>query len=77
MEQKKMTEREKADITLKAFALQDEGKRDEADKLLKTIPVPPFLAKIGKDVYGADFLVNGGYNLSEAEAEYGEGWLAS
>ena len=72
-----MTEREKADITMKAIALKDEGNKEEADKLLKTIPVPPYLAKVYKKLFGADFLINEGYNLSEAEAEYGQGWLAS
>jgi len=25
---------------------------------------------------GVDFLINGGWNLSEAEAEFGQGWLS-
>ena len=77
MKQKKMTEREKADITMKAFALEDEGKKEEADRLLKTIPIPAYLVKILKEQFGIDYLISGGYNLSEAEAEFGQEWLAS
>ena len=72
-----MTEREKADIAMKAFALEDEGKKEEADRLLKTIPIPAYLVKILKEQFGIDYLINGGYNLSEAEAEFGQEWLAS
>jgi hypothetical protein len=37
--------------------------------------MPPYLAKIAKEKIGADFLINGGWNLSEAEAEFGSDWL--
>jgi len=29
-----------------------------------------------KEKMGVDFLINGGWNLSEAEAEFGQGWLS-
>jgi hypothetical protein len=29
-----------------------------------------------KEKMGADFLIQGGYNLSEAEAEFGPSWLS-
>jgi hypothetical protein len=77
MENKPMTEREKADITMRAIALQDEGKKEEAYNLLKTIPVPAYLVKILKEQFGIDYLITGGWNLSEAEAVYGRDWLAS
>jgi hypothetical protein len=38
-------------------------------------PMLPWLAKIMKEKVGADFLRSQGYNLSEAEAEFGLGWL--
>jgi hypothetical protein len=73
---KEMTLDEKLDIGVKAAALDDAGKREEASKLIRSIPMPPYLAKIAKEKIGADFLINGGWNLSEAEAEFGQGWLA-
>lgn len=70
-----MTEKEKASITVKAFALMDEGKEDEGMALLKTTPMPPFLAKIMKEKVGADYLTNSGWNMAEAEAVFGQDWL--
>jgi hypothetical protein len=37
--------------------------------------MPPYLAKFAKNHLGADFLIKNGYNLSEAEAEFGPKWL--
>jgi hypothetical protein len=34
------------------------------------------LAKIMKEKVGVDYLTNSGWNLSEAEAEFGPGWLS-
>ena len=71
-----MSEREKADIFMKTIELEEAGKTEESKALHRTIPLPPYLAKVFKDKVGADFLIRGGYNLSEAEAEYGPDWLA-
>jgi hypothetical protein len=73
MAQKLMSEKEKAAITMRFFALRDEGKEDEAMTLFKTIPMPPFLAKITKEKMGAEYL--NGWNLAGAEAKFGSGWL--
>jgi hypothetical protein len=35
----------------------------------------PWQAKIIKEKVGADFLRKYGYNLSEADEEFGPGWL--
>jgi hypothetical protein len=43
---------------------------------MKTAPLPPYIAKVIKEKVGADFLVNSGWNLSEAEAEFGQNWLS-
>ena len=37
--------------------------------------MPPYLAKVAKEKIGVDFLINGGWNLSEAEAAFGSDWL--
>jgi hypothetical protein len=50
------------------------AQEEEAEKVYKQIPLQPYLAK---EHFGADFLINYGWNLSEADAEYGRGWLFS
>jgi hypothetical protein len=70
-----MTEREKADIMTKVWELRDAGNEAEAHALQATIPLQPYLAKIAKEKVGADFLIKAGYNLSDAEAAFGQDWL--
>jgi hypothetical protein len=71
-----MTLDEKLAISNKAIALKKAGDRDGYDRLMKLIPMPPYLAKVAKEKIGVDFLINGGWNLSEAEAKFGPNWLA-
>ena len=69
-----MTQKEKADIALKALELKAQGKTEECERMLRQIPLPPYLAKFAKDhieYFGDDFFEKYGWNLSEAEAEYG------
>jgi len=68
-------EKKKADLMLKSIELEDAGKKEEARALMKQIPLPPWLAEVTKKMWGADFLIQGGYNLSDAEAKFGQGWL--
>ena len=70
-----MTLDEKLAIGCKAVELKKAGDKEGAKRLIRTVPMPPYLAKIFKEKVGADFLINGGWNLSEAEAEFGENWL--
>jgi len=73
-----MTLEEQAAITLKAHELKKQGKLDECKRMLKQIPLPPYLAKFVKDhfeYFGEDFFEKYGWNLSEAEAEFGPDWL--
>ncbi|MCL2187079.1 MAG: hypothetical protein FWB86_14705 [Treponema sp.] len=70
-----MTLDEKLDITLRAFELLEAGDREGYSRLLRTAPMPPYLAKVTKKTMGKEFLIQGGYNLSEAEAEFGSDWL--
>ena len=70
-----MTMEEEAAIALKAFELKNQGKPEECERMLKQIPLQPYLAKFAKDHFGADFLIKYGWNLAEAEAEFGPGWL--
>jgi hypothetical protein len=70
-----MTLDEKLAISNKAFDLLDAGDKEGFSRLIRTAPMPSYLAKIFKEKVGADFLINGGWNLSEAEAEFGRDWL--
>jgi hypothetical protein len=71
-----MTLDEKLTIACKAAALRQAGDSEGASRLLRTAPMPPYLAKIYKEKIGAEHLVNSGWNLSEAEAEFGKDWLS-
>ena len=71
-----MTMEEQSVIALKAFELKKQGKLEEYERMRKQIPLQPFLAKFVKDHFGADFLLNLGWNLAEANAEYGSDWLS-
>ena len=71
-----MTIEEKGDTAYRAALLSKSGDEEGATRLLISIPMPPYLAKIFKEKVGIDFLVNGGWNLSEAEAEFGRDWYS-
>jgi len=70
-----MTLDEKLAISNKAIALSKAGDEEGYIRLMKTTPMPPFLAKVIKEKVGVDYLLNSGWNLSEAEAEFGPNWL--
>jgi hypothetical protein len=72
---KPMTEKEKVSTMAKACKLWNAGNDAEAHAIITAIPMPPYLAKIAKEKVGADFLIKAGYNLSEAEAAFGQDWL--
>ena len=74
---KLMTEQEKADIVMRSIELQEAGKKEEALELRRTIPLPPYMAKLIKEQQGTEFLIKYGYNLAEAEVAYGTGWLTA
>jgi len=72
-----MTLDEKLAISNRALDLLDAGDREGYTRLIRTAPLPPYLAKVMKEKVGADFLIDAGYNLSEAEAEFGKDWLTT
>ena len=72
-----MTLDEKLAISNKAIALIKAGDEERGRRLLRTAPMPPYLAKVMKDKMGVDFLIKSGWNLSEAEAEFGPNWLST
>jgi hypothetical protein len=75
IEHRFMTDDERLDTMYQATLLFDEGKNEEAMQLVKSVPLMPELAKIFKDVYGADYLAGSGFNLLEADQTYGKDWL--
>ena len=75
MEHKLMSEQEKINIFMEAHKLRKEGKEEEAAAVQRKAPLPAFLAKTLKENFGAKILVQGGWNLAEANAEYGSDWL--
>jgi hypothetical protein len=72
-----MTLKEKLAIDMKAIEMARQGNHEEFMRIEKTIPLAPYMAKWVKDHLGAKALIESGWNLSEAEAEYGPGWLSS
>jgi len=70
-----MTLDQKLDISNRACALWQAGDKEGYSRLIRTIPMPPYLAKIYKEKVGVEPLLQAGYNLSEAEAEFGSDWL--
>jgi hypothetical protein len=70
-----MTLDEKLAISCKAAELRKAGDEEGASRLLRTAPMPPYLAKIYKEKVGVKQLIESGWNLSEAEAEFGPDWL--
>ena len=70
-----MTLQEQAAIGRKAHEMMEAGKTEEASALLRTLPLPAYLAKVLKEKVGTDFLIHGGWNLAEADAEFGSDWL--
>jgi hypothetical protein len=75
IEHRHMTIEEKAKIVYEAVKLFDEGKDEEAWQVFKSVPLLPKMAKIFKEVYGPNFLIECGYNLLEVEEAYGKDWL--
>ncbi|GHT52348.1 hypothetical protein AGMMS49982_12310 [Bacteroidia bacterium] len=70
-----MTLKEKMAIGMRSFALEDAGHLEEAERVWKQIPLVPHVAKWCKEMLGVEALLQMGYDLSEAEEEYGKDWL--
>jgi len=72
-----MTLDEKLATGIKAIELEKAGDREGYERLMKTIPMPPYLAKVIKEKVSLDILLQTGWNLSEVEAEFGSAWLSA
>ena len=71
-----MTLDEKLAIACKAAALSDAGDEEGASRLIRTVPIPPYIAKVIKEKVGSNYFKNSKWNLSEAEAKFGPNWLS-
>jgi hypothetical protein len=70
-----MTLHEKLQIMMKSIELEKQGEKEEALKVGKQVPLAPYLAKNIKNLLGLEALLQGGWNLTEAEVEYGPDFL--
>ena len=64
------------DMLLKLHELETKGKTEEAATLKKQIPLPSYMAKWVKDHFGMEAVQKLGWNMAEAEANYGSDWLS-
>ena len=71
-----MTIEEKLTVGCKAVELKKAGDIEGADRLLRTVPLPPYIAKIMKEKVGMEFFTRYNWNLSEVEAEFGPDYIS-
>ena len=72
---KRYTHEEKMNIFMRAIALREEGKKEEATKVLREAPLDWRTAKILKETIGIDAMIDNNSNLSEAVDHFGMEWL--
>lgn len=70
-----LTREQQIDITQRAHAALTAGESEQSLKIRLQLPLAPHLAKAAKEIWGKDFLLSAGFNLSEAEVTYGKTWL--
>jgi hypothetical protein len=71
-----MTLKEELHIGMQAIEMEKQGKPEEATRLMRSIPMEPWLAAWYKKRMGVEALIKGGWNLSAAEAAFGKDWLS-
>lgn len=74
---KVFTKEEEEKITEQAMALYDEGRNQEADDLLDSLPMPAEYLQTLKECMGIQTLIDEGVNLSLAVKKYGQNWLTT
>ena len=68
---------EEDNLTQQALLLYEQGREDEADALLDSLPVPAEYLQVLKESEGVSALIEEGFNLSKAVEKYGQSWLTS
>lgn len=71
------TQEEEQAVREQAVRCYRQGKEDEGDALLDSLPMPAEYLQTLKKALGIDALVNEGINLSKAVEKYGKTWLIS
>lgn len=72
---KELTKAEYNHILEETNAAWETGDIEKGVELSKQLPLAPHLAKAAKKLWGKEFLLESGFDLSAAEAEYGCDWL--
>jgi hypothetical protein len=72
---KPMNEHDCLKLEVKAAKLWQQGKKDEAEALSRTIPIFPEQAKVIKKYFGLEMLKQLDINLSNAVVKYGPDFL--
>ncbi len=70
-----MSKEETMAIIVKAQELESLGKKEDAAALRIQIPLHPGVADDIKRFNGIQWLIDGGFNLTDAVAAFGEKWL--
>jgi hypothetical protein len=71
-----MTLDEKLTVSNKALDLLDAGDKEGYARLMRTVPLPPYIAKVMKEKVGMEFFTRYNWNLSEVEAEFGPDFIS-
>ena len=71
-----MTLDEKLAIFNRAIELKKSGDLEGYENLVRSVPLPPYLAKIMKEKVGMEFFTRYNWNLSEVEAEFGSDYIS-
>ncbi|MDR1922307.1 MAG: hypothetical protein LBS31_11285 [Candidatus Adiutrix sp.] len=71
----KMPLEKRKELLEASLAAGESGNYDEEVRLMKLLPLAPHLAMIAKEMYGKGHLLENGFNLSDANEEFGDGWL--
>lgn len=71
---RKMTWEEQKELLGRVFDAVEQGDDDAANSLVKQLPLLPGLAKVAYGYRGREYCEQR-FNLSEANEEFGEGWM--
>jgi hypothetical protein len=70
-----MSRKKRRELLEASLAAGESGNHDEEVRLMKLLPLAPHLARVAKEMYGKNYLLESGFNLSDANEEFGDGWL--
>ncbi len=69
------TEEEYFALSDEMCAAEERGDVETYERLSALLPANPDVAKAFKEVYGKEYLLAMGLDLTEANLQFGEGWL--